>query len=332
MSGRGQWLVGFPFGRKGVSSLPEVLPAGGLIPIPAVHSDPVSRRHLPDHRPPIGQRDTRRERGGQRVVIDGIGFAAIGRLQLLQLLQARAASVDVAPVYRRTVKSLSELAEFDLVVGADGVNSLVRRALAPEFGATVRLLDNRFAWFGTTQRFETLSHTFIETAEGAFNAHHYRYAPDMSTFIVEMSADTFARIGFADMHEAASRQTCERLFAEALGGHALISNNAIWRRFPIVRNARWSHGKHVLIGDALVNENERLQARINQFLDRIEATLKQALRIAATQGDVDAATDAGAHANLLLCYVIGRWQQFGKSGFSRDPMAQWPQQWAILSR
>lgn len=88
----------------------------------------------------------------------------------------------------------------------------------------------------------------------------------------------------------------------------------------------------VLIGDALVNEDERLQARINQFLDRIETTLKQALRIAMTQGEIDAATDAGAQANVLLCYVIGRWQQFGKSGFSRDPMAQWPQQWAILSR
>jgi TetR/AcrR family transcriptional regulator len=88
----------------------------------------------------------------------------------------------------------------------------------------------------------------------------------------------------------------------------------------------------VLIGDALVNEDERLQARINQFLDRIETTLKQALRIAMTQGEIDAATDAGAQANVLLCYVIGRWQQFGKSGFTRDPVAQWPQQWAILSR
>ena len=87
----------------------------------------------------------------------------------------------------------------------------------------------------------------------------------------------------------------------------------------------------VLIGDALVNEDERLQQRINQLFDRIETTLKQALRIAATQGDLDAGIDAGAHANVLLCYVIGRWQQFGKSGFTRDPMAQWPQQWAILS-
>jgi len=87
----------------------------------------------------------------------------------------------------------------------------------------------------------------------------------------------------------------------------------------------------VLIGDALVNEDERLQARINQFLDRVETTLKQSLRIAVTQGELEASVDVGAHANVLLCYVIGRWQMFGKSGYARDPMAQWPQQWALLS-
>ena len=89
----------------------------------------------------------------------------------------------------------------------------------------------------------------------------------------------------------------------------------------------------VLIGDALGNEDERLQQRINQLLDRIEATLKQSLRIAATQGEMGEmgeAVDVGAHANLLVCYVIGRWLQFAKSGFARDPMAQWPAQWAIL--
>ncbi len=88
----------------------------------------------------------------------------------------------------------------------------------------------------------------------------------------------------------------------------------------------------VLNGDALVNEDERLQQRINQLLDRIEATLKQSLRIAATQGKLAADADFAAHANLLLCYISGRWQQFGKSGYARDPMAQWPQQWAILRR
>lgn len=86
----------------------------------------------------------------------------------------------------------------------------------------------------------------------------------------------------------------------------------------------------VLTGDALVNEDERLQARINQLMDRIEATLKQSLRIAATQGEMGESVDVGAHANVLVCHVLGRWQQFAKSGFARDPMAQWTAQRSIV--
>ena len=82
----------------------------------------------------------------------------------------------------------------------------------------------------------------------------------------------------------------------------------------------------VLIGDALVNENDRLQARINQLHDRLEATLKQALRFAAGQQEIAAELDAAAQANLLICYVTGRWQQFAKSGFKRDPMEYWEAQ------
>jgi TetR/AcrR family transcriptional regulator len=86
----------------------------------------------------------------------------------------------------------------------------------------------------------------------------------------------------------------------------------------------------VLIGDALVNENERLQARINQLLEKIEAALKQALRVAATQQQLATDADFAALANVLLCFVIGRWQQYVKSGFTRQPMAQWAQQWPML--
>jgi 2-polyprenyl-6-methoxyphenol hydroxylase-like FAD-dependent oxidoreductase len=188
---------------------------------------------------------------GERIVIDGVGFAAIGRLKLLQLLQARARSVGVEPVYRRTVTDLSELDGFDLVIGADGVNSLVRRTHTKEFGASLDYLTNRFAWFGTAKRFETLTQTFIQTELGSFNAHHYRFSPELSTFVVEVDAATFARAGFAAMDEAHTRALCERVFAEALDGRPLISNNSIWRQFPLVRNARWSHGKYVLLGDAL---------------------------------------------------------------------------------
>src|SRR6185312_13920857 len=187
----------------------------------------------------------------ERVVIDGIGFAAIGRLKLLQLLQARARSVGVEPQFGRAVMSLDEIGKADLVVGADGVNSLVRRTLAHEFGAGVTHLSNRFAWFGTSKAYDTLTQTFRHTPIGDFNAHHYRYAPGRSTFIVETDEETFVRAGFERMADAESRSVCERVFADALEGHPLISNNSIWRQFPVVHNARWSHGQYVLIGDAL---------------------------------------------------------------------------------
>ena len=86
----------------------------------------------------------------------------------------------------------------------------------------------------------------------------------------------------------------------------------------------------VLIGDALVNEKERLQLRINQLLDKLEASIKQSLRVAATQDRLSPDADFGAQANLLLCYVIGRWQQYAKSGFVREPLADWPVQWPML--
>jgi TetR/AcrR family transcriptional regulator len=86
----------------------------------------------------------------------------------------------------------------------------------------------------------------------------------------------------------------------------------------------------VLTGDALVNENERLQQRINQLMDRMEATLKQSLRIAATRDEIRGDTDAAAHANLLLSFVIGRWHQYAKSGFRRDPLEHWAAQWPNL--
>jgi 2-polyprenyl-6-methoxyphenol hydroxylase-like FAD-dependent oxidoreductase len=187
----------------------------------------------------------------ERVAIDGIGFAAIGRLKLLQLLQQRLRSVGVEPQFGRAVASLDELGDADLVVGADGVNSLVRRTFAEQFGASVTYLANRFAWFGTSRSYDTLTQTFRHTPIGDFNAHHYRYAPGRSTFIVEVDEATFARNGFERMEDAETRGVCQKVFAEALDGRPLISNNSIWRRFPVVRNGCWRHGKYVLIGDAL---------------------------------------------------------------------------------
>jgi TetR/AcrR family transcriptional regulator len=86
----------------------------------------------------------------------------------------------------------------------------------------------------------------------------------------------------------------------------------------------------VLIGDALVHEHEKLQARINQLHDRLEAALKQAIRFGITQQEIVADADAAACANLILSFVTGRWHQFAKSGFKRDPVELWNHQWRQL--
>ena len=171
---------------------------------------------------------------GERVVIDGVGFSAIGRLDLLRLLQQRAREAGVDLRFGVQLASLDELGAQDLIVAADGVNSLVRRTFEREFGLTSGACGSKFAWYGTTKPFDTLTQTFVANELGTFNAHHYRYAPDMSTFIVECDPATWVRAGLDKVDEQESRRICEQVFEEALGGHALVSNRSIWRSFPWV--------------------------------------------------------------------------------------------------
>jgi 2-polyprenyl-6-methoxyphenol hydroxylase-like FAD-dependent oxidoreductase len=188
---------------------------------------------------------------GESVEIDGVGFSSIGRLELLTILQARLRAVGVEPRYETTIHSVDELKGYDLIVAADGLNSLVRRRFENEYGATVSHSSNKFAWYGTSKRFETLSQTFVATDLGSFNAHHYRYAPSMSTFLVECDSATWQRYGFADKTIEQSQAICEQVFAATLDGHRLISNKSVWRNFPWIWNERWSFENMVLIGDAL---------------------------------------------------------------------------------
>jgi 2-polyprenyl-6-methoxyphenol hydroxylase-like FAD-dependent oxidoreductase len=188
---------------------------------------------------------------GESVEIDGVGFSSIGRLDLLGVLQQRVRAAGVTPRYDTSIQSLDQLAGYDLIVAADGLNSLVRRSFEGDFGASVSYSANKFAWYGTPKRFETLSQTFVETDRGAFNAHHYRYAPGMSTFLVECDRATWQRYGFADKSVEESRAICETVFADTLDGHPLVSNKSVWRNFPWIWNEHWSFKNMVLIGDAL---------------------------------------------------------------------------------
>jgi len=187
----------------------------------------------------------------ERVDIDGNGFSAIGRLELNQFLQELCAQAGVEIEYRRGIADIDEVKACDLLVGADGANSFVRRVFEGEFEPRLEWLTNRFAWYGTGKVFECLSLTFRANADGSFVAHHYRHSPQMSTFVVECDAATWQRAGLDRMSDEESRFYCERVFAADLDGHALISNKSIWRQFPLLTTRRWHSGNVILIGDAL---------------------------------------------------------------------------------
>jgi 2-polyprenyl-6-methoxyphenol hydroxylase-like FAD-dependent oxidoreductase len=223
------------------------------------------------------------------VTIDGIGFSAIGRLELLLLLQERARETGVELHFDRTIASLDELADADLIIGADGLNSVVRRAHEGDFAMSLSYLANKFAWYGTTKVFDTLSHTFVETPDGPFNAHHYRYSPTMSTFLVETDRATWLKAGFATMDEAASRAKLEAIFADALGGATLISNRSTWRNFPVLWNDRWSHLNRVLVGDALHTAHFSIGSGTRLAMEDVIALVEG---LEAHPGDVRAGLEA----------------------------------------
>jgi anthraniloyl-CoA monooxygenase len=190
----------------------------------------------------------------------GHGFAAIARRRLLAILAGRAAELGVDVRHRSEVADLDALcAAHDLVVGADGANSLVRRRRAAALGPSVETGLSKYIWLGTPLPLERFTFVVAETAWGMVQAHAYPYAEGMSSFIVETDRSTWERAGLG-MHDGCALgpgesdpralRFAESVFAEQLAGHPVLGNNSRWLEFVTVSTRRWHHGNAVLLGDA----------------------------------------------------------------------------------
>ena len=181
----------------------------------------------------------------------GHGFAGLSRRELLLLLHRRCREVGVGLRFEADIDDLAPYLDADLVIGADGLNSLVRERFADAFEPVVDLRPNRFVWLGTTRPFPAFTFYFREDDHGLWRVHAYQYnASGKSTFIVEATEETWRRAGMDAASEEETVDFLSRLFADELEGHALIRNRSLWRQFPTIVNERWSAGNVVLIGDA----------------------------------------------------------------------------------
>jgi len=187
---------------------------------------------------------------GQVLTSTGHGFCGMSRQVLLDILRTRGEALGVTYRFQAEVSDLTAYEDADLVVAADGVNSIVRHRHAEHFQPEIDVHRNKFVWLGTTFPFSAFTFYFRENDHGLWRVHAYRYDATHSTFIVETTEEAWLRAGLESATEDETLAYCEELFARELNGHRLLKNRSLWRSFPTVRNRRWHWKNVVLIGDA----------------------------------------------------------------------------------
>ena len=232
---------------------------------------------------------------GRTLRSTGHGFCGIGRMRLLNILQARCAELGVDIRYKTECPDDADVAA-DLIIACDGLNSRFRSKYAATYQPDIDLRRCRFVWLGTKKLFDAFTFAFEKTEWGWFQAHAYRFDETTSTFIVETPDEVWRAAGLEQMSKEEGINFCEKLFAKYLDGHALMSNaahlrgSAQWIRFPRVVCKRWVHHNGrapvVLMGDAAHTAHFSIGSGTKLAF---EDAISLAERIAEQPGDLAAA-------------------------------------------
>lgn len=185
------------------------------------------------------------------VRVRGNPFAAIARISILDELQKRCEELGVEMHFGEKVSDIASMRDCDLLIGADGINSVVRDTYKEHFKPEIQRGSNKFIWLGTKHLFTGLTLGFAESDAGVFACHAYRFCEDTSTFIAECTEETWRAAGLDTATEQESLDYLAKVFAHELGGETLMSNSSSWINFDRVKNQHWYHENVVLLGDAL---------------------------------------------------------------------------------
>jgi anthraniloyl-CoA monooxygenase len=187
---------------------------------------------------------------GELVRSRGHVFTGISRKVLLNILQQRCCELGVDLSFQKEVSDLKEYRDYDLLVGADGINGLTRKAYADAFKPNIQVHRTKYVWFGTDLVFDAFTFIFRRNQHGLFQVHAYPFDGQTSTFIVECPEEAWKKAGLDTATEADSIRYCEELFADDLKGKRLLSNRSLWGNFMTLRSQSWHHENVVLLGDA----------------------------------------------------------------------------------
>ncbi len=188
---------------------------------------------------------------GETISCRGHVIAGISRKSLLHILQKRCQELGISLRFSCEINDLAQLEAFDLLIAADGVNSIVRKTYAEQFGPTIELGKAKYIWLGANKVLDAFTFIFRENEHGLFQVHAYPFSGTSSTFLVECDEASWLRAGLDKVDEAGSLAYCQKLLEHNLDGARLLSNNSKWINFPTLKTKTWHYRNRVLLGDAV---------------------------------------------------------------------------------